>query len=450
MRYAVVASYAVVCLTHAWHGAVVTYQPAAACTAELAIIRIAHRRHQFLCQAVVVVGEDYGYVQSVRAGHAVVTCGARHSFHAGYLFSQTHEHNVLLGGDRPQWRVCPAVLLQVLDVRHAAQYGQYAFGCAGVAERPFGRRGVDIHLFHLMHDGRRLLGKSSAQQRLHHIGRYAAFVQLVVQVRRIGVTRIDLVGIVPIDVVEFDQHKIPVVLTLVVPAQQHVEDPHITVVRESQVTYPSFLLLLHEPIEYAVVDVPAVERRQRVTSAAYCVHKQVIDIIGLQVLQRPFEHRLRLFAFPTVRTEVRQLGGQVVTAARMPTQGYACHFLRIALAVRGRGVEEVHAVRQRIIDHLVHRLLVDRRIGVFTFRAAGFYRQTHHAESEQRHLVACVWVRAVCHLAIYHLTIYHLVIYCLTICYMILFTVLAGGNQYRCPCHSGCTMLDKLSSVHIL
>ena len=102
-------------------------------------------------------------------------------------------------------------------------------------------------------------------------------------------------------------------------------------------------------------------------------------MVHLQLLERPAVHRDGIL--PRVIGEVGQLRRHEIALARMPAQGYARGTFRQAAAVRGRRVDIIHAVRHGIVHQFVHHLLV-------YLVALPAERQAHHAESQQRHLVA--------------------------------------------------------------
>ena len=56
-------------------------------------------------------------------------------------------------------------------------------------------------------------------------------------------------------------------------------------IREAEVAYASLLALLHEPVEYAVVHIAAVECGKRVFAFTDGVQQQIVDIVGLKLLQ---------------------------------------------------------------------------------------------------------------------------------------------------------------------
>ena len=69
---------------------------------------------------------------------------------------------------------------------------------------------------------------------------------------------------------------------------------------------------------------------------------------------------------------------------------------RPAPAIGGRRVEIVHSVGDGIVHQLVYHLLVYLLIS-FAGTTAADRRQAHHAETQQRHLVARCRIRPVSH-----------------------------------------------------
>ena len=246
-------------------------------------------------QHIVVMAEDRRDIESVRTGHAVVAGGTRDRVEIAYLVCQMHEQRIFFGGDRPQRRIGAAVLFEVFHISHARQHGKYLLRCTGIAECPFSRRSVDVGTFHLFENMRGLFRQTTAQQRLHDDTRNTTFRQLIVQVRSVRVTRVIALGIMPVEVVELDLHEIPMVLAFVMPFEQHIEDTHIAVVGETEITDASFLFLLHKPIEDAVVHIAGVKGLKGVFSscaATDTMQQQVIHVVGAQVIERALEHRL--------------------------------------------------------------------------------------------------------------------------------------------------------------
>ena len=93
---------------------------------------------------------------------------------------------------------------------------------------------------------------------------------------------------------------------LIVPLHEQVEYLHIAVIRESEVANTPCLALLHKPVEDTVVDIPRVEslHTAHVLTLAVlrthtdAVHKQIVHVIHLQLLQRVLKHRYRLLPRP--------------------------------------------------------------------------------------------------------------------------------------------------------
>ena len=82
MRFALMATDAMVRLTQTGHAPVVAYKKG---TARLAVVFVlGRRRHVAFVDALVVVGEDAGDVDAVGAGHAILACGAGYGGIAQY------------------------------------------------------------------------------------------------------------------------------------------------------------------------------------------------------------------------------------------------------------------------------------------------------------------------------------------------------------------------------
>ena len=179
------------------------------------------------------------------------------------------------------------------------------------------------------------------------------------------------------------------------------EDLRVAVEGESQVADALLLAQLQAPVERAVLEVALREGLE--PAVADGVEEVVVDVIGLEVFQRPLEHLLALVERILLRREVGELRRHDVVAARVAARleraPEAC--LGVAAAVRRRGVEVVDAVVEHVLDLRVEELLVDPRLGVAVLRpavgvAAVDRRQAHRAVAEQRHL-ASVSCESGCH-----------------------------------------------------
>ena len=82
----------------------------------------------------------------------------------------------------------------------------------------------------------------------------------------------------------------------------------------------------------------------------------------------------------------------------MAVKGNARRLFRLSSTVSGRRVEIVHTMLDGIIHFAVHHLLVDVGIRVVAQVETAFYGQSHHAISQERHLVARVGIDAHSHL----------------------------------------------------
>ena len=144
-----------------------------------------------------------------------------------------------------------------------------------------------------MHDGIRHVGQPSAEKRFHDDGWDATFFQFCIEIGRIGVTVVDLVCPVPVEVVQLDLHEIPVVFSFIVPTKEHVENLHIAVIGEAEVVDASFLLLFHKPVEDSVVHEAGIEGLLTVHIpgvASDGMQQQVVDPFHLQCLEGVLEH----------------------------------------------------------------------------------------------------------------------------------------------------------------
>ena len=92
----------------------------------------------------------------------------------------------------------------------------------------------------------------------------------------------------PIQEVHLYLYEIPVILIIMI--YQIVEHLYITMVRESQVTDPAGFTLLHQEIEYTIIQEPATKVIH--TTATYTMQQIVVDIIHLQVFHGTFIHLL--------------------------------------------------------------------------------------------------------------------------------------------------------------
>ena len=133
-------------------------------------------------------------------------------------------------------------------------------------------------------------------------------------------------------------------MILVVVCQSPVIDCHVAVEGEAEVADASCFALLHEPVEQAVVEVALMHRPH--ASAADAVQQEVVDVVGLQVLQAALEHGLAFFEVVLRGREVGELGGDEVVAAFVSAcfEGDAEALLALPAAVGRRRVEVVDAV----------------------------------------------------------------------------------------------------------
>ena len=209
-------------------------------------------------------------------------------------------------------------------------------------------------------------------------------------------------------------------MILVVHREQVVEHLHVAVVGEAEVAYAAGLALLDEIVEHAVVHIAGVEGFH--AAAADAVQQVVVDVVYLQLFHRVVVHLDGAGAGLGLRTEVGELGGHEVAAARMAVQGDAGATLGETAGVGGGGVEIVHTV----LDGIVH-LLVDHLLVVFFL--AGYLGQTHHAVAQERHFLLGLGVHTVGHLA--HRGLHLLLVFGLSRRLGLLAAAHCGGGGHR-------------------
>ena len=108
----------------------------------------------------------------------------------------------------------------------------------------------------------------------------------------------------------------------------------------------------------------------------------IIEIVGLQVLERVFIHLQG--RFPGVVSEVGKLGRNIIGVPRIAAQGDARSPFRLATQVGGGGIVIIDSVGHGVVDHLVHGGLVDYVIAFFVLD----HRPPHAAVSEEGNAVS--------------------------------------------------------------
>ena len=233
----------------------------------------------------------------------------------------------------------------------------------------------------------RQIRKASAQQGFHDDGGNLQLLQLVVEVVGVNIVFADLVGEVPVQIVQLYLHEIPMVL--VVQGKNLVEHLLLAMKRETEVADAAGLSLLHEEVHHAVVHITRVELLH---SAANGVQQVVVDIVHLQLLHGVAVHLDGLLALMVLGIEVRELRGYEVLRALVAAQRDTRAAFRLSLTVDGTGVDIVQSVLQGVVNLTVNHLLVELLVII------GLRRQTHHAVAQQRHLLLGLRVHAVGHL----------------------------------------------------
>ena len=141
------------------------------------------------------------------------------------------------------------------------------------------------------------------------------------------------------------------------------------------------LPLLEQEVEQPVVEEAVVEVVH--PSASDTVQQVVVDIVHLEPFEGAHVHFLGRLEIPELGILVGHFGGDEEFVSGMACQRIAREYLRLSPHIHRRRIEIVHPMRDGIVDHGVHLFLV---VG-----------QSHHAESEQRHLFFCAVLDAVGH-----------------------------------------------------
>ena len=179
------------------------------------------------------------------------------------------------------------------------------------------------------------------------------------------------------------------------PGEQVIEHPDIAVIREAEVADTARLAFLQQEIEDAVFYV-AVFELFHAAAHTHTMQQQVIQIIHLQFLERIAVHGDGGFPAPGGRSEIGKFGGDKILFARMTAQGDTGGVFRLAPAIGGRRIEIIHSVGDGIVHQFVDHFLVYLLVP-FTGTAAADRGQAHHAETQQRHLVARCRISPVSH-----------------------------------------------------
>ena len=144
----------------------------------------------------------------------------------------------------------------------------------------------------------------------------------------------------PIQEVHLYLYEIPVILIIMI--HQIVEHLYITMIRESQVTDSACLTLLHQEVEYTIIQESATKVIH--TTATYAVQEIIVDIIHLQVFHGTFIHFLRLFERPGTRVGIRHLGSNIILVTWMTLQGYTGNNLILSTSIGCGSIKIIHTM----------------------------------------------------------------------------------------------------------
>ena len=121
----------------------------------------------------------------------------------------------------------------MFHIGHTGKHGKYTFWRTGIAESP----GSNTPLWGMtLQFGSQILGQISqtaSQQGFHNHSRDASFLQFGIEITGIDIVLAYLVSIVPIKIVQFYLHKVPMVLLM--QGNHLVEHFLLSVEREAEV-----------------------------------------------------------------------------------------------------------------------------------------------------------------------------------------------------------------------
>ena len=263
-------------------------------------------------------------INTIRTRHAIfaIVTGYRRILH--HQIGRIIQELDIRFRKRFQWGIGAQIVLQMLQIGHAAQNGQHAGRRPGKPKSPRGHTPLRITLFEPGDDMIRHIRQSAAQQRLHNNGRNMPFFQLCIQVFSVDIASRSMA---PIDIVELNLHKIP--MHLFVHGQHLIENRNRPVKRKSQIADSSRFTLLHQKIEHAVIDISSPEGLN--TAIPDRMQQIIIDIIHLQILKRLTIHRNRILT--GVIRKIRQLRCNLESIPGMTLQGNPGRFLRPTLYI---------------------------------------------------------------------------------------------------------------------
>lgn len=209
---ALAAADAVACLAQFRDTPVVANQEGAT---GLPVIGIAAALRQIVVvDALVVVHQDRRDVDAVGTRHAVLAVVAGDGVHGYHLLRHFLQEPQLVSRQRLKRSETSQIVLQMLHLGHAAQDGMDVGVGSAETERPRRHATFRLPLLHSGHDGVRHSCQTATQQRLHNHCRDVAPGKFVVQILRVGVARIGLLGVFPVQIVHLYLDEVPLVLVM--------------------------------------------------------------------------------------------------------------------------------------------------------------------------------------------------------------------------------------------
>ena len=164
----------------------------------------------------------------------------------------------------------------MLHIRHTAQHGKHTFWRTGIAESPGSNTPLRGMTLKLCHQILRQISETTSEQRLHDDSRDAAFFELRIKIAGIYIVIADFIGKIPIKIVEFNLHKVPMVF--VVQGYHLVKHRLLAVERKAEIPDAACLALLQQIVHYAIIDIAVLEL---IHTPADGVEQIIVEVIHL-------------------------------------------------------------------------------------------------------------------------------------------------------------------------
>lgn len=330
---------AMICLTQTRNAAVITNEEGTAC---FFVLRVTH----FVAVVIfvdtfVVVLEDARDIDSIRTGHAILAVGAGNERIVDEDLSHVIKHIEFLVGTRIERTISAEVVFEMFHVSHTAKHSKYFGETTRIAESPGSNALRRTHLLHTLCSKFWNLGEAAAEEGLHDNGGNIALLELAEEIFAIGVRRIYLLGMLPIDIIELNLHEIPMILTFVVKFKEIIHHLYITVIAPTEITNATLLLLFYAPVEHTVVEEARMKSFHTVEGLAVeigiglanAVEEIVVNIVRLKHLQTILKHLHTLLVAPRLSREIGKFRGDEEFFSIVASEGDARCLFAFSFAV---------------------------------------------------------------------------------------------------------------------